>query len=102
MTKPDLEQVLQQLDQPEPSAALDGRILHGVKQMLALENYQKAEALLGTEGARLDPEMQKRVASGMAGIREQFGPGFEVAYQQHLQAQASKVSPDVHQDGPEL
>lgn len=102
MTKPDLEQVLQQLDQPEPSAALDGRILNGVRQMLALENYQKAEALLGAEGVRLDPEVQKRVESGMAGIRDQFGPGFEAAYQRHLEAQESKASPELHQDGPEL
>lgn len=83
-----LEQVLSGLAQPEPSGELDAAILGNVRRMLALENYQKAESLLLTQGDRLDQSTRVGLATGMAEIREKFGPGFGAAYQQHLQAQA--------------
>lgn len=91
------EQVLSGLAQPEPSGGLDAAILGNVKHMLALENYQKAENLLLTQGDRLDQSTRAGLATGMAEIREKFGPGFDAAYQQHLQTQS-----EPEQDCPQL
>lgn len=81
-----LEQALKNLAQPEPSARLDEAILGNVRRALALENYQKAESLLQSQGERLDGATKTQLATGMLAIREQFGAGFEQAYAAHLQA----------------
>ena len=85
-----LEQSLKQLEQPEPSAQLDASILGSIKQLLALENYQKSEQLLVLEGDRLDQATRARLATGMAGVREQIGSGFQEAYQAYQEAQTKE------------
>jgi hypothetical protein len=87
MKSDELEQSLKKLEQPEPSPQLDASILGGIKQLMALENYQKAEQLLLEEGGRLTQATRAQLASGMAGIREQIGPGFQEAYQAYQQTQ---------------
>ena len=89
-----LEQSLKQLDLPTPSAELDARILAGVKQLLALEHYRKSEQLLLEEGDRLDQATRARLATGMAGIREQVGPAFQEAYNNYMQTQVVQPVPD--------
>jgi hypothetical protein len=86
-----LEQALDRMPQPAPTAELDAKIMDGVKRLLALENYQKAEQLLISEGGRLDQATRVHLATSMAGIREQFGPGFEQAYQMHQDRQSAQV-----------
>ena len=90
MESRDLEQALRQIEHPEPSAQLDARILGGVKQRMALENYHKAEQLLVHEGASLDQATRVQLATAMVNIREQFGPGFEDAYGMHQKSQSSQ------------
>jgi hypothetical protein len=89
MKKDPLDQALGSLAQPVPSPSLDEAILGSVRRSLALENYQKAEALLSAEGARLDQSARVGLASGMATIREQFGAGFDAAYAAYQKETAS-------------
>ena len=97
-----LDQSLKKLAQPEPSSQLDASILRGVKQLLALENYQKSEQLLVEEGNRLDQATRARLATGMAGIREQIGPGFEMAYQAYQATQIKQHSVPERGDEPQV
>jgi len=86
MEKIHLEQALEGLPQPEPSAGLYEAIRGNVRRALALENYQKAESLLQSQSERLDGARKAQLATSMLAIREQFGAGFEQAYTAHLQA----------------
>jgi len=101
MNKYPLDQLLNALPQPEPTAALDSLIMNSVKQQLALENYYKADLLLASEPDRLDEVSKSNLQTAMLEQQKLYGTGFNEAYS-HFVAQQNAAQPEKNPDGPEL
>lgn len=82
-----LQQLLDELPQTKPSAALDDRIMEAVENLLKLESYLKAEQLLSSQYARLDDRTKSNLHTAMSAIKQQYGDGFEAAYSDFVKQQ---------------
>jgi len=88
----ELDQLLSELVQPEPSAELDSRITGAVEKLLVLENFYRADALLASESARLDETTKSNLQAAMSEQRKVYGAGFDVAYSNFV-AQLNAAQP---------
>ena len=75
-----MELLLKQLPQRDPSAELDHSIIHAVEKQLALENYFRAENLLNEQQGKLDAVTTLQLEAAMSGLRDNYGNGFQQAY----------------------
>lgn len=96
-----LQQLLSELAQPEPSAALDSRITGAVEKLLALENFYRADVLLANESVRLDEATKSNLQTAMLEQQKLYGPDFNEAYS-HFVAQQNAASSEKKPDTPEL
>jgi len=92
MNDQQLDQLLNALPQPEPSATLDSRITGAVEKLLVLENFHRAHLLLASESARLDETTKANLLAAMSEQRKIYGADFDVAYSNFLAQQSASQS----------
>lgn len=96
-----IDQLLSELAQPVPSAALDQQIKNAVGKQLALENHYRAELLLNSQSTRLDETTKSNLINAMSEQRKLYGPSFDQDYSYYV-TQQNDMQAGKDSDTPEL